>query len=214
MSSEPTETVPDTPKDALVLFMPSGKRGRFPIGTHGARGRARPRRLCRKRMRRARHLRALPDRGAGRSVRQAQDRLRATITFRRAGPKELRYAEKRDLLPGRRLSCSATIQGDLVVDVPQDAVINAQVVRKAADDRVIERNPGRPDVLCRGRRARHAQAAGRSRPADGGAGKGLGLQGHRGRLPHPVAGAGDPAQGQLGRHRRHSRRSGNRSPDA
>src|SRR5690606_23655926 len=30
---------------------------------------------------------------------------------------------------------------DLVVDVPQDTVVNAQVVRKAATDRVIERNP-------------------------------------------------------------------------
>ncbi|MCG5477391.1 MAG: DUF4445 domain-containing protein, partial [Sinorhizobium fredii] len=30
--------------------------------------------------------------------------------------------------------------GDLVIDVPQDTVINAQVVRKAASDRVIERN--------------------------------------------------------------------------
>ena len=37
--------------------------------------------------------------------------------------------------PARR-----TIQGDLVIDVPQDTVINAQVVRKAATDRVIERN--------------------------------------------------------------------------
>src|SRR5690606_23936895 len=45
------------------------------------------------------------------------------------------------LPPGRRLSCSATIERDLVVDVPQDAVTNAQVVRKDADDRVIERHP-------------------------------------------------------------------------
>ncbi len=47
----------------------------------------------------------------------------------------------RGLPEGRRLSCSATIQGDLVIDVPQDAVINAQIVRKKATDRVIERNP-------------------------------------------------------------------------
>ncbi len=46
----------------------------------------------------------------------------------------------RGLPDGRRLSCSALILGDLVVDVPQDTVINAQVVRKAATDRVIERN--------------------------------------------------------------------------
>jgi uncharacterized 2Fe-2S/4Fe-4S cluster protein (DUF4445 family) len=33
------------------------------------------------------------------------------------------------------------ILGDLVIDVPQDTVINAQTIRKAATDRVIERNP-------------------------------------------------------------------------
>ena len=57
------------------------------------------------------------------------------------GPKEQRYERVRGLPEGRRLSCSATVQGDLVVDVPQDTVVNAQVVRKAATDRVIERNP-------------------------------------------------------------------------
>ena len=49
------------------------------------------------------------------------------------GPKEERYDRVRGLPEGRRLSCSATIQGDLVVDVPQDVQVNAQVVRKAAD---------------------------------------------------------------------------------
>ncbi len=57
------------------------------------------------------------------------------------GPKEKRYADKRDLKQGRRLSCSSTIQGDLVVDIPQDVQINAQVVRKADDGRHIDRNP-------------------------------------------------------------------------
>ncbi|WP_202334377.1 ASKHA domain-containing protein [Mesorhizobium sp. L-8-3] len=56
------------------------------------------------------------------------------------GAKEERYERVRGLPEGRRLSCSATVEGDLVVDVPQDTVINAQVVRKAATDRVIERN--------------------------------------------------------------------------
>ena len=56
------------------------------------------------------------------------------------GAKEERYERVRGLPEHRRLSCSAMIQGDLVIDVPQDTVINAQVVRKAATDRVIERN--------------------------------------------------------------------------
>jgi uncharacterized 2Fe-2S/4Fe-4S cluster protein (DUF4445 family) len=57
------------------------------------------------------------------------------------GPKEQRYAEKRDLKDGRRLSCSATVQGDLVIDVPADAQVNTQIVRKAADTKVFPRNP-------------------------------------------------------------------------
>ncbi|TCL73860.1 uncharacterized 2Fe-2S/4Fe-4S cluster protein (DUF4445 family) [Rhizobium sp. BK251] len=56
------------------------------------------------------------------------------------GPKEQRYASIRELPEGRRLSCSAHILGDLVIDVPQDTVINAQVVRKDSDGRVIERD--------------------------------------------------------------------------
>ncbi|MEL6736952.1 MAG: hypothetical protein AAFO98_13990, partial [Pseudomonadota bacterium] len=40
-----------------------------------------------------------------------------------------------------RLSCSTTIQGPLVVDIPSDTVVNQQTIRKAADTRVIERNP-------------------------------------------------------------------------
>ncbi len=57
------------------------------------------------------------------------------------GAKEERYDRVRGLPDGRRLSCSAQILGDLVIDVPQDTVINAQVVRKAADERVFDRNP-------------------------------------------------------------------------
>src|SRR5690606_20282831 len=57
------------------------------------------------------------------------------------GPKEERYQRVRGLAEGRRLSCSTTILGDLVIDVPQDTVINAQVIRKESDGRVIERNP-------------------------------------------------------------------------
>ena len=57
------------------------------------------------------------------------------------GPKEIRYDEKRGLKEGRRLSCSSLIEGNLVIDIPQDVQVNAQVVRKAADDRIIERNP-------------------------------------------------------------------------
>lgn len=127
--------------DPLVLFMPSGKRGRFPVGTpilDAARslgvyvesvcgGRA----TC------------------GRCQVEVQEgsfakhKIVSTLDHISAkGAKEERYERVRGPLPaGRRLSCSATIEGDLVVDVPQDTVVNAQVVRKSATERVIERNP-------------------------------------------------------------------------
>jgi uncharacterized 2Fe-2S/4Fe-4S cluster protein (DUF4445 family) len=126
--------------DPLILFMPSGKRGHFPVGTpvlEAARalgvyvesvcgGRA----TC---------GRCQVEVQEGRFAKHGITSSNTHIS--EIGPKEIRYAEKRELKPGRRLSCSATIQGDLVIDVPQDVQVNAQVVRKDADTRVIERNP-------------------------------------------------------------------------
>ncbi|OCW57588.1 ASKHA domain-containing protein [Hoeflea olei] len=126
--------------DHLVLFMPSGKRGRFPtdtpvleaarqLGVHvesvcGGRG------IC------------------GRCQVEVQEGVFAKHGITSSndhitpfGGNEARYAEKRDLKPGRRLSCTAKVLGDLVIDIPQDTVVNAQVVRKESDGRVIERNP-------------------------------------------------------------------------
>ncbi|MGI9402161.1 MAG: ASKHA domain-containing protein, partial [Rhizobiaceae bacterium] len=54
---------------------------------------------------------------------------------------EARFKDKRGLPEDRRLSCSATIQGDLVVDIPADAAVNRQTIRKADDGREIPRNP-------------------------------------------------------------------------
>ena len=126
--------------DHLVLFMPSGKRGRFQKGTpvlDAARtlgvyvesvcgGRA----TC------------------GRCQVEVQEGVFAKHQITSSaenispkGPKEERYDRVRGLPERRRLSCSATIEGDLVIDVPQDTVVNAQVVRKDSDGRVIERNP-------------------------------------------------------------------------
>ena len=126
-------------KDALVLFMPSGKRGRFPVGTpvlDAARqlgvyvesvcgGRA----TC---------GRCQVEIQEGNFAKHQIVSSKENITP--IGPKEERYDRVRGLPEGRRLSCSAQILGDLVVDVPQDTVVNAQVVRKAATDRVIQRN--------------------------------------------------------------------------
>ncbi|MDB5525271.1 MAG: drug:proton antiporter [Rhizobium sp.] len=126
-------------KDPLVLFMPSGKRGRFPVGTpvlEAARklgvyvesvcgGRATCGRC---------QVEVQEGNFAKHKIVSSNDHISAR------GAKEERYDRVRGLPEGRRLSCSAEILGDLVIDVPQDTVINAQVVRKAASDRVIERN--------------------------------------------------------------------------
>lgn len=125
--------------DPLVLFMPSGKRGRFPVGTpilDAARqlgvyvesvcgGRATCGRC---------QIEVQEGNFAKHKIVSSNDHISPK------GPKEERYERVRGLPEGRRLSCSAMIAGDLVIDVPQDTVINAQVVRKAATDRVIERN--------------------------------------------------------------------------
>ncbi len=125
--------------DPLVLFMPSGKRGRFPVGTpvlDAARqlgvyvesvcgGRATCGRC---------QIEVQEGNFAKHKIVSSNDHISPK------GPKEERYERVRGLPEGRRLSCSATIQGDLVVDVPQDTVINAQTIRKAATDRQIERN--------------------------------------------------------------------------
>ncbi len=54
---------------------------------------------------------------------------------------EQRYDEKRGLKPGRRLGCQATVQSDIVIDVPPESQVHKQVVRKAASARQIEMAP-------------------------------------------------------------------------
>ncbi|MEO0910229.1 MAG: ASKHA domain-containing protein, partial [Pseudomonadota bacterium] len=127
-------------QEPLVLFMPSGKRGRFPKGTPvidaardlgvyvesvcGGRG------ICGRCQ-----VEVQEGQFAKHGITSSNDHISAF------GAKEKRYAEKRELKEGRRLSCSSTIEGDLVIDIPQDGQINAAVVRKVDDGRVIERNP-------------------------------------------------------------------------
>ncbi|MEE9315033.1 MAG: ASKHA domain-containing protein [Rhizobiaceae bacterium] len=128
-------------KDPLVLFMPSGKRGNFPIGTPildaardlgvyvesvcGGRG------ICGR-------CQVAPEFG-----KFAKHGIESTTeSLSEWSPKEVRYTEKRgDMKEGRRLSCSTTIQGPLVIDIPADTVVNRQTIRKAVDTRIIERNP-------------------------------------------------------------------------
>ncbi|MBS9720820.1 DUF4445 domain-containing protein [Tianweitania sp. BSSL-BM11] len=129
-----------TASDPLVLFMPSGKRGNFPVGTtvlDAARqlgvyvesvcgGRATCGRC---------QIEVQEGHFAKHKITSSNDHISPR------GAKEERYDRVKGLPERRRLSCSATIEGDLVVDVPQDTVINTQTIRKAASDRLIERNP-------------------------------------------------------------------------
>ncbi|MEP4293107.1 MAG: ASKHA domain-containing protein [Rhizobiaceae bacterium] len=127
--------------DPLVIFTPSGKRGRFPVGTPimdaarelgvyvesvcGGRG------ICGR-------CQVAPEFGhfAKHGIESKPDAVSEWSS------KEVRYTDKRgELKDGRRLSCSTTIQGPLVVDIPADTVINQQTIRKAVDTRLIERDP-------------------------------------------------------------------------
>ena len=122
--------------DALVLFMPSGKRGRFAVGTPvldaarelgvyvesvcGGRG------ICGKCQ-----VSVAEGQFAKHGITSSADNLS------QFSDTEARYKSKRELADDRRLSCSSKINGDLVIDIPQAASANNQMVRKAADTRDI-----------------------------------------------------------------------------
>jgi len=127
-------------EEALVVFTPSGKRGRFPIGTpllQAARtlgvdvdsvcgGRA----LC----------------GRCQVLVMEGDFAKHGVNSRSANlspvsAAEQQYSRRKPLPSGHRLSCSARIEGDLVVDVPPSSQVHRQVVRKAADSRVFTLDP-------------------------------------------------------------------------
>ena len=126
--------------DPLVVFTPSGKRGRFPVGTpllSAARalgvdidsvcgGRA----MCTR-------CQVLVAEGefAKHGVRSSA----ASLTPLTA-PEE-RLSRRQVLAAGRRLSCQARVEADVVVDVPETSQVHRQVVRKAAEARDIELYP-------------------------------------------------------------------------
>ena len=129
-----------TGKDPLVVFMPSGKRGRFPVGTPLLSA--------------ARTLGVDVDSVCGgRGICGRCQVLIAEGEFAKHGIQsgaasvspvsevETRYANRRGLIAGHRLSCSTKVQGDVVVDVPPGSQVHRQVVRKDADAREIKLNP-------------------------------------------------------------------------
>jgi len=121
-------------KDALVVFTPSGKRGRFVFGTSvldaarsigvdldsvcGGRG------LC---------GRCQIEAGKGRFSKFGLESDPSHLS--KSGETEARYSGRRTLKDGRRLGCAALIEGDLVIDVPAESQVHKQVVRKRAEVR-------------------------------------------------------------------------------
>lgn len=129
-----------TETEPLVIFTPSGKRGRFAVGTPilqaarqlgvdldsvcGGRG------ICSK-------CQVTPSYG---------DFSKHGVTVRDGALSEWnaveeRYKSKRGLKEGRRLGCQATVQGDIVIDVPEESQVHKQVVRKRAEAREIVMDP-------------------------------------------------------------------------
>jgi uncharacterized 2Fe-2S/4Fe-4S cluster protein (DUF4445 family) len=126
--------------DALVIFTPSGKRGRFALGTPvltaarqlgvdldsvcGGRG------ICSK-------CQITPGYGefSKHGVTVADDALSEWNAV------EDRYKRIRGLIDGRRLGCQAKVMGDVVIDVPPESQVHKQVIRKSATERVMVMDP-------------------------------------------------------------------------
>ena len=127
-------------EDALVIFTPSGKRGRFALGTPvltaarqlgvdldsvcGGRG------ICSK-------CQITPGYGAfsKHGVTVSADALSDWNAV------EERYKSIRGLAEGRRLGCQARVMGDVVIDVPPESQLHKQVIRKSATMRDIVMDP-------------------------------------------------------------------------
>ena len=129
-----------TPRDPLVVFTPSGKRGNFAVGTPVLQA--------------ARSLGVDIDSVCGgRGLCGRCQVLVAEGEFAKHGitssnaslspfsEPEQRYSRRVPLAEGRRLSCSARVEADVVIDVPASSQVHRQVVRKEADAHVIELDP-------------------------------------------------------------------------
>ena len=140
MSEETSTPSGSTHSDVKIVFTPSGRQGRVPHGTSvlaAARqlgvdidsvcgGRA----MC---------GRCQVNVGTGEfakhGISSGDDSLDAVTAV------ETRYADKRGLADGRRLSCQAKLCADVVIDVPPESQVHNQLVRKEADGRQIEMDP-------------------------------------------------------------------------
>jgi uncharacterized 2Fe-2S/4Fe-4S cluster protein (DUF4445 family) len=134
-------TAPDPATDEhLVVFTPSGKRGRFPEGSSvldaaralgvdldsvcGGRG------ICGR-------CQVVVSEGV--HAKHGIESRSANLTP--FSEPERSYRSRSSLADDRRLGCHAHLLGDVVIDVPPDSQIHRQVVRKEADAHPIEVDP-------------------------------------------------------------------------
>jgi len=126
--------------EAWAIFTPSGKRGKFPIGTPlvqaarslgvdidsvcGGRG------ICGRCQ-----VNVAEGEFAKHGIRSTADHLSSL------SEPEQRFARKKVLLDGRRLSCHTRLQGDVLIDVPPESQVHRQVVRKDAEVLNIDLDP-------------------------------------------------------------------------
>ncbi len=124
----------------LVVFTPSGRRGRFESGTTvldaarrlgvdidsvcGGRG------IC---------GRCQIEVSEGEHAKHAI--VSAASHLSPLGDVERAYDADRGLGAGRRLGCTACVEGELVIDVPPESQVHRQVVRKEADAHPIDVDP-------------------------------------------------------------------------
>lgn len=135
-----SDTTPNS-KTAAVVFTPSGKRGHFPLGTSvldaaqelgvdvdsvcGGRG------IC----------------GRCQVLAPVGEFSKHNIISREEHLSDSNKVEARyqkingEMKPGRRLGCQAQLQGDCVIDIPEDSQVHRQVVRKAADHITVSLDP-------------------------------------------------------------------------
>ena len=129
-----------SPAEPLVIFTPSGRRGRFPTETTvldaaralgvdidsvcGGRG------IC---------GRCQVEQSVGSFAKHGiESRPENLSPFDSV---ETEYRDQRGLADGRRLSCTAHLRGDAVIDVPPESQVYRQVVRKGLDVREFHIDP-------------------------------------------------------------------------
>ncbi len=128
------------PRQALIVFSPSGKRGRFPVGTKVLQA-ARELgvdidSICGTRARCGRcQVEPVEGRFAKEGIVSRADHL-AGLT------EDERFCQDRGRLdPGNRLSCQARILADIKIDVPPTSQLHQQVVRKDFEAHSIKLDP-------------------------------------------------------------------------